>query len=215
MGRVLAKTIAYYDESAGKSVTYLAGEEVPAEVAATITNPKVWADASVDDPEADQAAEDRAREAYVAGRPLRVLDEAERHAWAYEPDSDAGKAAEAKLAAAEGNADPDGAAGLSDPAGDDYPSYADKPRPDGWESFTDDQKREYIYAPVDPDGDPDGDPDADVIDFSDEPPREGKGSGVTAWRTYVEGKGLEAPADADVDQLRAIVDAHKASQAAE
>ena len=65
----------------------------------------------------------------------------------------------------------------------------------------------------DPPGDPDGDPSDDVIDFSDEPPREGRGSGVSAWRTYAEGKGLEVPADADVDVIRALVDARKASQA--
>jgi hypothetical protein len=182
MGRMLAKTIALYDEGTGKAVTYLAGTELPDEVdASSITNPSVFADEVEDTSAADAAAEARARDAYDAGRPLRVLGEDELHAWAYEPDSEAGKAAEVKLVAAEGGtADPDGAAGLSDPAGDD----AD-------------------------------DADDDVIDFSDEPPREGRGSGVTAWRTYAEGKGLEVPADADVDGIRALVDARKAAQAAE
>lgn len=178
MGRLLAKTIALYDEAAGKSVTYLAGTELPDEVdASAITNPKVFADEVEDTSAADAAAEARARDAYDAGRPLRVLSEDEMHAWAYEPDSEDGIAAEAKLVDAEG-----GAGGSDD--GDD-------------------------------DGDPADDADGDVIDFSDEPPREGRGSGVTAWRTYAEGKGLEVPADADVDSIRALVDARKASQAAE
>jgi hypothetical protein len=213
MGRVLAKTIAYYDEKQGLSVTYLAGEEVPAEVAATITNPKVWADRVEDTADDDAAAQARAREAYKAGRPLRVLDDEEREAWAYQPDSSAGRAAEAKLVQAE-----TGQGGAPVPA-DDFPTYTDKPRPDGWEDFTDAQKREYIYAPAasdDDDDDADGDPAGDdVIDFSDEPPREGRGSGVTAWRTYAEGKGLTVPAEADVDDIRALVDARKASQAAQ
>lgn len=38
-----------------------------------------------------------------------------------------------------------GATSTSPPAVDDFPSYTDKPRPEGWESYTDDQKREYIY----------------------------------------------------------------------
>lgn len=215
MGRVLAKTIAVYDEATGSSVTYLEGKEVPDEVAAKITNPKVWAEEVEDTSEADDAAYERTREAFDAGRPLRILSDEERLAWAYSPDSEGGVAAEAKLAKAEGGADPDNAAGLSDPAGDDFPSYTDKPRPDGWEKFTDDEKRDYIYAPVEGADGGAGPDDDDVIDFSDEPPREGKGSGVTAWRTYAEAKGLEVSADADVDSIRAIVDARKASQAAE
>lgn len=29
---------------------------------------------------------------------------------------------------------------------DDYPSYADKPRPEGWENFSDEEKRAYVYG---------------------------------------------------------------------
>lgn len=50
-----------------------------------------------------------------------------------------------------------GAAGAASSAGvtegdesvvDDYPSYTDLPRPDGWGEFSDEEKRDYIYAGV-------------------------------------------------------------------
>ncbi len=32
---------------------------------------------------------------------------------------------------------------------DDFPSYADRPRPDGWDTFSDEEKRAYIYTQPD------------------------------------------------------------------
>lgn len=168
-----------------EGVTYLADTEVDDDVAAQIGNPKAFADEADDTSNEDVAAAERARAAYDAGRPIRGLSPEELRAWAYEPESPEGREAEAKLVGLE---------------------RGDAPEPAGGHPPVDPN--------VDPDGDPDEDDDPDVIDFSDEPPRDGRGSGVTAWRTYAEAKGLEVPADADVDAIRGIVDARKAAQAA-
>lgn len=194
MGRVLAKTIAVYDEKQGKSVTYLAGAEVPDEVAAGITNESVFEESVDDTTDADKAAAARAREAYDAGRPLHELDEDEVRAWAYDPDleTEDGKAAEAKLVEAEGGSSDDGS-GSDDGAGAGDGSGSDDGSGDGG------------------DGSGDGAGAGDQGSTSDvpEPPRSGKGSGVQAWRAYAEAKGFTVPAEADRDGIVAIVDAAK------
>lgn len=47
---------------------------------------------------------------------------------------------------------------------DDYPSWADKPRPDGWEDFSDEEKMGYVYGTGDPDADDDADDNAVLTD---------------------------------------------------
>jgi hypothetical protein len=47
---------------------------------------------------------------------------------------------------------------------DDYPTWADKPRPDGWEDFTDEEKLAYVYGTGDPDADADAAQDAGMTD---------------------------------------------------
>lgn len=194
MGRLLAHTVVV------NGVTYLADTEVDAEVAAQIGNPKAFAD-EVDDTSADDvAAAERARLAYDAGRPIRQLSEDELRAWAYEPESPEGREAEEKLLGLERGDAPE-------PAGGHPPV---DPDPDG------DPSGDPAGDPADPDEEDEEDDDdpVDVIDFSDAPPREGRGSGVQAWRTYAEGKGLTVPADADRDAIVELVDARIAAQTA-
>lgn len=57
---------------------------------------------------------------------------------------------------------------------DDFPTYTDKPRPEGWSDFSDDEKRAYIYdtgktpvGEVEPNSEPTGG-DADGDDDEDE-----------------------------------------------
>lgn len=43
MAKTLARTVSIYDEEEGQSVTYKPGDDVPANHAKLITNPKAWA----------------------------------------------------------------------------------------------------------------------------------------------------------------------------
>lgn len=58
-----------------------------------------------------------------------------------------------------------------------------------------------------PDGDGDGSGTSD--ESPEEPPREGTGSGVGAWRKYAKAIGVEVPKDAKRDEIIAAVDAAK------
>ena len=184
MGRELAYTVVV-DE-----VEYVAGTVVEDDIAAKIGNPKAFADVVEDTTEADAAAGLRAREAFDAGRPIRELTEEELRAWAYDPDleTEAGQDAEARLMELEGG-------GQTSP---ETPTQTEPPAPESVvtdpEGGKEDENPEDVKSPE---------------DSTPEPPREGRGSGVTAWRTYAEGKGLEVPADADRDAIVAIVDAAK------
>ena len=51
-------------------------------------------------------------------------------------------------------------------------------------------------------------------DDESEPPRGGAGSGKDVWRKHAEGLGITVPADAEREDIIALVDAHKAAREA-